>query len=105
MKAQQTQKLDPQNDTRDEPYDEEKDPATPYLNPGYRVDLYENSWKNILWITLALIALFAGVFGYFMIFFGPITAGVMYYKGMWIAFLIIFVLTLAVCFFWFFLLR
>ena len=80
----------------EEPYDEEKDPSTPYLNPGYRADLYENTWFNIFLIIGAFIIFNAAVFGYFMIFFGPISKGIMYHKNMWWAFLIIFGLTILV---------
>eukprot|EP00826_Nyctotherus_ovalis_P037963 TRINITY_DN3511_c0_g1_i4.p1 TRINITY_DN3511_c0_g1~~TRINITY_DN3511_c0_g1_i4.p1 ORF type:complete len:169 (+),score=46.63 TRINITY_DN3511_c0_g1_i4:24-509(+) len=77
-------------------YSEERDPATPYLNPDYRVDLYENTWANILLIVLAISAVIAGVFAYFVIFFAPIASGVPYHKNMWWAFLTIFILNLAV---------
>ena len=76
--------------TQDEPYDEEKDQATPYLNPGFRTELYENTWWDVFVICCALVGFWAGCFGYFLIFFGPITAGINYHPNMWWAFLIIF---------------
>ncbi len=95
----QVVKVQPPQETKpDEIYDEEKDPTTPYLNPGYRVDLYENTWGNIFLIIGAISAFLSGVFGYFMIFFGPLTAGVMYKDNMWWAFIIIFGVTVIVSF-------
>jgi len=76
--------------TREEPYNEENDATTPYLNPGYRIELYENTWWDILVIACALILFWGCAFGYFMLYFGPISAGVVYHYNMWWAFLIIF---------------
>ena len=80
----------------DEKYSEEKDPTTPYLNPEYRIDLYENSCANIVVIVLAILGLIIGVFSYFLILFVPIACGEVYHNHMWWAFLIIFIITLAV---------
>ena len=98
MQGQDQDNHEPQTEGRvNETYDEEKDPSTPYLNPGYRRDLYENSCGNIVIIIVGLIAFWTGIFGYFMIFFGPLTTGIMYHDNMWWAFIIIFVATIIVC--------
>ncbi len=86
----------PMESTKDEVYDEEKDPTTPYLNPGYRADLYENTWGNIVLIIVMLALFLGGAFGYYMIFFGPLTTNIMYHDNMWWGFLIVFGLTLVV---------
>ena len=77
-------------------YSEEIDPYTPYLNPEYRIDLYENTCEDIELIILAIFGVILGILAYFLIFFVPIASGIPYHKHMWWVFLIILILTLAV---------
>ena len=85
-------------DKTDDIYCEENDPETPYLNPEYRIDLYENTCGDLVGIVFASIGFVIFIFCYFLIFFLPVANGKLFKEHMWWTFLIFFVVTVAVLF-------